>query len=97
SDYASATSSASSKLIHGGLRYLEQLELAQAAMDQLGRGRRGGGSIIALLGEHHLQPAAGGVASHGRAVNAAADDENVEALRDQLARRRRRGADRGCG
>jgi glycerol-3-phosphate dehydrogenase len=28
SDYASATSSASSKLIHGGLRYLEQLELA---------------------------------------------------------------------
>lgn len=26
-DYASATSSASSKLIHGGLRYLEQLEL----------------------------------------------------------------------
>jgi glycerol-3-phosphate dehydrogenase len=27
SDYASATSSASSKLIHGGLRYLEQLEL----------------------------------------------------------------------
>ena len=28
SDYACATSSASSKLIHGGLRYLEQLELA---------------------------------------------------------------------
>jgi glycerol-3-phosphate dehydrogenase len=27
-DYASATSSVSSKLIHGGLRYLEQLELA---------------------------------------------------------------------
>ena len=27
-DYAEATSSASSKLIHGGLRYLEQLELA---------------------------------------------------------------------
>ena len=27
-DYASATSSASSKLIHGGLRYLEHLELA---------------------------------------------------------------------
>ena len=27
-DYARATSSASSKLIHGGLRYLEQLELA---------------------------------------------------------------------
>ena len=27
-DYAAATSSASSKLIHGGLRYLEQLELA---------------------------------------------------------------------
>ena len=27
-DYACATSSASSKLIHGGLRYLEQLELA---------------------------------------------------------------------
>ena len=26
-DYASATSSASSKLIHGGLRYLEHLEL----------------------------------------------------------------------
>ena len=78
-------------------RKLELLEIAQAAMDQLGRGRRGGASIVALLGEHHLQPAAGGVAGHGRAVNAAADDENVEALRDQLARRRRRGADRGCG
>ena len=78
-------------------RKLELLEIAQAAMDQLGRGRRGGASIVALLGEHHLQPAAGGVASNGSAMNAAADDENVEALRDQLARRRRRGADRGCG
>ena len=38
-DYACATSSASSKLIHGGLRYLEQLEL-EARARVAGRARR---------------------------------------------------------
>ena len=37
--------------------------------------------VVALLGEHDLEPAAGGVAGDGRAVNAAADDEKIEALR----------------
>jgi glycerol-3-phosphate dehydrogenase len=36
-DYASATSSASSKLIHGGLRYLEQLELKLVRESRLER------------------------------------------------------------
>ena len=57
---------------------LEVLEIAQAAMDQLGRGRRRSAGIIPLLGEHHLQPAACGVAGNGGAVNAAADDEDIE-------------------
>jgi glycerol-3-phosphate dehydrogenase len=39
SDYASATSSASSKLIHGGLRYLEQLELKLVRESLIERGQ----------------------------------------------------------
>ena len=64
---------------------LAGLEIAQAAMNQLGRGRRGGAGIIALLGEHDFQPAAGGVARDRGAVNTAADDENVKRLRRHLS------------
>ena len=61
-------------------RELEALQIAQAAMDQLRGGRRRGAGIIARLGEHDFQPAAGGVARDRGAVNAAADDQDVECL-----------------
>ncbi len=64
---------------------LEMLEIAQAAMDELGRGRGRGAGIVAALGEHDLQPAPGGVARHRRAMNAAADDEEIDALRQMLS------------
>ena len=61
-------------------RKLELLEIAQAAMDQLGGSRGGGAGIVALLGEHDFEPAAGGIAGHGSTVNAAANDEKIVAL-----------------
>ena len=64
-------------------RKLELLEIAQAAMDQLGGSRGGGAGIVALLGEHDLEPAAGGIAGDGSTVNAAANDEKIVALCDQ--------------
>ena len=54
------------------------LEIAQAAVDQLGGGRRGAGGEIVLLDEQHAQAAAGGVAGDAGAVDAAADDGEVE-------------------
>ena len=50
-------------------------EIAQAPVDQLGRG--GGGALreVALLGEQDLEAAPGGVARDARSVDAAADDE----------------------
>ena len=54
------------------------LEIAQAAVDQLGRGRRGAGGEVVLLDQQHAQAAAGGVARDPGAVDAAADDGEVE-------------------
>ena len=53
------------------------LEIAQAAVDQLGGGRGGAGGEIVLLDEQHAQAAAGGVAGESGAVDAAADDGEV--------------------
>jgi hypothetical protein len=53
------------------------LEVAQSAMDQLGARRRCRRGEIVLLGEQHLEPAAGGVARDARAVDAAADGGDV--------------------
>src|SRR3990170_403882 len=64
---------------------LEVLEIAQAAMDQLGGGRGRGAGIVALLGQHYFQPASGRVASDRRAMDAAANDEQVEGLGGQLS------------
>ena len=62
------------------------LEIAQAAVDQLGRGRRGAGGEVVLLEQQHAQAAAGGVARDAGAVDAAADDGEIVvghgALRD---------------
>ena len=56
---------------------LELLEVAQAAVDQLGARRRGRPAEIALLGEQHPQAAPGGVARDPDAVDAAADDDEI--------------------
>ena len=42
------------------------LEIAQPAVDQLGRGRGGAGREIVLLDQQHPEPAAGGVAGDAR-------------------------------
>lgn len=52
-------------------------QIAQAAMDQLGRGRGGVARQIVLLDQQHRQAAPGGVARDPRAVDAAADDQQV--------------------
>ena len=53
------------------------LEVAQAAVDQLGGRRRGRAGEIAALDQQHRQAAAGGVARDAGAVDAAADDQQV--------------------
>ena len=59
-------------------REVVELEVAQAAVDQLGAGRRGVRGEVVLLAEQRAQAAAGGVARDAGAVDAAADDEQVE-------------------
>ena len=53
------------------------LEIAQAAVDELGRGRRGARAEVVLLQQQHAQAAAGGVARDAGAVDAAADDGEI--------------------
>src|SRR5262249_23646643 len=52
-------------------------EVAQAAVDQLGRGRRGAAGEVTLLRQDHRKPAAGGVARQAAAIDAAADNRDV--------------------
>ena len=54
------------------------LQITQAAVDELGRGRGRAGCQIALLDQQHAQAPAGGVAGDAGAVDAAADDGKVE-------------------
>jgi hypothetical protein len=63
------------------------LEVAQAAVDELGRPRRGGAGEVGLLREQHRQPAARGIARNAGAVDAAADDEEIEFLQREGLRR----------
>ncbi len=53
-------------------------EIAQPAMDQLGRGRRGAGGEIVLLDQQDLEAASGGIARNADAVDAAPDDGEIE-------------------
>ena len=53
------------------------LEIAQAAVDELGRGRRGARAEVVLLQQQHAQAPAGGVARDAGAVDAAADDGEI--------------------
>ena len=61
------------------------LEVAQPAMDQLGALRRSGRGEIVLFGQQHGKAAARGVARDAGAVDAAADDEEVEDGRHEHA------------
>ncbi len=54
------------------------LQITQPAMDQLRGCRRRAGRKIVLLDEHDPQAAAGGVAGNAGAVDAAADDGEIE-------------------
>ena len=58
-------------------RELTVLQIAQAAMDQLGARRRGGLGQVVLFAQHHLQATAGEVARDAGAVDAAAYDQYV--------------------
>ena len=80
----SSTSRSRERLAHQ--RELAVLEVAQAAVDQLGRRRRGVRGEVVLLAQQDARAAAGEVAGDAGAVDAAADDEHV----DLVARRRGR-------
>jgi len=56
----------------------EMFEIAQAAMDQLGRSRGGCARQIALLDHQNRQTTAGGIPRDPAAIDAAADDDQVE-------------------
>ena len=56
---------------------IEVLEVAQPAVDQLGRARRGAGREIAHLAQKYGMASAGGVTRQSAAVDAAADDRQV--------------------
>ncbi len=52
-------------------------QIAQAAMDQLGRGRGGVARQVVAFDQQHFQPQQRRLARNRRAVDAAADDEQV--------------------
>ena len=54
------------------------LQIAQAAVDELRGRRRGAGGEIVLLDQDDAKAAAGGVARDAGAVDAAADDGEIE-------------------
>ena len=56
------------------------LEIAQAAVDQLGAGAGGVRGEIVLLHQQHRQAAPGSIAGDTGAVDAATDHEKVERL-----------------
>jgi hypothetical protein len=55
------------------------LEVAQAAMHELGARRRRVGGQVVLFAEHDLQAATRGIARDARTIDAAADDQHVAA------------------
>src|SRR3546814_3178045 len=60
---------------------LVMLQIAQAAMDQLGGGRGGGAGEIAAFGKDHRQTATGSIAGDAGAVHAATDDKEIGRFR----------------
>jgi hypothetical protein len=64
------------RLMHEAKRVM--LEIAQASVNELGRGRGRAGGKIVLLDQEHAQAAAGSVARDTGSVDAAADDGKIE-------------------
>ena len=62
---------------------VEVLQVAQAAVDELARARRGAGGVVGLLDQRDRVAARGGVERDAGAGDAAADDEHVELLGGQ--------------
>jgi len=56
------------------------LEVAQAAMDQLRGGRRGGVTEVGGFAEQHAETPPGGIARDSRAIDAATDDQKINDL-----------------
>src|SRR5690606_3577865 len=67
---------------------VELFEVAQAAVDQLGRARGGAGREVAGLDEPDVQPSRGGVERDARADHPAADHDHVELARRHRVQRR---------
>ncbi len=59
---------------------LIMFEVAQPAVDQLGRFRRGAFGKVVCFEQQHARPAPGGIARDAGAVNAAADDDDIIGL-----------------
>jgi hypothetical protein len=66
---------------------LEVFEVAQPAVEELGRGRRGRAREVALLGQQDRQAPPGRVPRDAAAVDAAADDEEIAGIVGILVRR----------
>src|SRR5689334_8363649 len=78
-----------------GERFVHQtklviFEIAQAAVNELGRGRGGRAGEVALVAKENRKPAPGRVAGDPATVDAAADDGEVVGLPGQSPSRRRR-------
>ena len=56
---------------------LEMFEVAQAAMDELGRCRGGPAGEIVLLEQDHAEAAAGGITGDAAAIDPAADHREI--------------------
>jgi len=61
---------------------LELLEIPKAPVDELAARRAGSRAEIIALHQQHLQPASGGVARDARAVDPAADYQEVIAFHE---------------
>ena len=59
---------------------VEVLEVAQAAVDQLGGAARGAGGVVLALDQGHAVAARGRVERHAGAGDAAADHHEIEAV-----------------
>ena len=65
-------------------RQVERLQIAQPAVNRAEMIERRPAAEIGAIDERHREPALGGVVGDGEAVDAAADDEDVERTADEL-------------
>src|SRR3546814_12617719 len=72
---------------------IAELQIAKPAVQQLGGGRRRAAAKVAAFSQANAQPASGGVPGDGGAVDAAADNKDVE----RIPRTHRRSEERRVG